>query len=120
MIEQGLSYCEVARELGIRVTLIHNWRKAFEADCTLKAEVDRNSSVEAKLKRLREVNRQLKMERDILISDGLKAPMWNQDIASVVARGVGRQGISCRSSKITYRHVSVTSVLGVSHRRGQN
>ncbi len=34
VIKQGLSYCEVARDLGIRDTLIHNWRKAFEADGT--------------------------------------------------------------------------------------
>ena len=66
VIEHGLSYCEVARDLGIRDTMIHNWRKAFEADGTLQAEVDSNPSVEAELKRLREENRQLKMERDIL------------------------------------------------------
>ena len=39
VIEQGLSYAEVARDLGIRDTLIHNWRRAFEADGTLHAEV---------------------------------------------------------------------------------
>ena len=66
VIEQGLSYSAVARDLGIRDTLIHNWRKAFEADGTLEAEVDQSPSVEAELKRLREENRQLKMERDIL------------------------------------------------------
>ena len=65
VIEQGLSYAEVARDLGIRDTLIHNWRRAFEADGTLQAEVQ-SPSVEAELKRLREENRQLKMERDIL------------------------------------------------------
>jgi transposase len=66
VIEQGLSYREVARGLGIGDTLIHNWRKAFEADGTLQAEVNQSPSVEAELKRLREENRQLKMERDIL------------------------------------------------------
>ena len=66
VIEQGLSYAEVARDLGIGDTLIHNWRKAFEADGTLQAEVAQSPSVEAELKRLREENRQLKMERDIL------------------------------------------------------
>lgn len=66
VLEQGLSYCEVARELGIRDTLIHNWRKAFEADGTLQKEIEDSPSVEAELKRLREENRQLKMERDIL------------------------------------------------------
>ena len=66
VIEQGLSYCEVARDLGIRDTLIHNWRKAFEADGTLQAEVNQSPSVEAELKRLCEANRRLKMERDVL------------------------------------------------------
>ena len=66
-IEQSLSYSEVARDLGIRDTLIHNWRKAFETDGTrLQTEVNQSPSVEAELKRLREENRQLKMERDIL------------------------------------------------------
>ena len=65
VIEQGLSYAEVARDLGIGDTLIHNWPKAFEADGTLQAEVTQSPSVEAELKRLREENRQLKMERDI-------------------------------------------------------
>ena len=66
VIEQGLSYAEVARDLGIGDTLIHNWRKAFKADGTIQAEVTQSPSVEAELKRLREENRQLKMERDIL------------------------------------------------------
>ena len=66
VLEQGLSYVEVARDLGIHDTLIHNWRKAFEADRTLQAGIDQSPSVEAELKRLREENRQLKMERDIL------------------------------------------------------
>lgn len=65
-IEQGLSFAEVARDLGIRDTLIHSWKKADEADGTLAAEVNPSPSVEAELKRLREENRQLKMERDIL------------------------------------------------------
>ena len=66
VIEQGLSYREVARELGIRDTYIHNWRKTFEADGTLQKHIESDNSVEAELKRLREENRQLKMERDIL------------------------------------------------------
>ena len=66
VIGQGLSYREVARDLGIGDTMIHGWRKAFEADGTLQAEIENNPSVESELKRLREENRQLKMERDIL------------------------------------------------------
>jgi transposase-like protein len=66
VMSQGLSYREVARDLGIQDTLIHNWRKAFEADGTLQVEVAKSPSMEAEMKRLREENRQLKMERDIL------------------------------------------------------
>ena len=66
VVELGLSYSAVARDLGIRDNLIHNWKKAFEADGTLKALVEDSPKVEAELKRLREENRQLKMERDIL------------------------------------------------------
>ena len=66
VVLQGMSYCEVARDLGIRDNLIHNWRKAFEADGTLDAQLRVNTSSEAELKRLRNEVRQLKMERDIL------------------------------------------------------
>ena len=66
VIEQGMTYREVARELGIRDTMLHNWRKVFEKDGSLKTDVTNTPSVEAELKRLREENRQLKMERDIL------------------------------------------------------
>ena len=45
---------------------IASWRKAFETDGTLQAEVDDSPTVEAELKRLRKENRQLRMERDIL------------------------------------------------------
>ena len=65
VIEQGQSYAEVARDLGIRDTLIRNWRNAFEEDGTLGTEVANDASVEAELKRLRAENRRLKMERDI-------------------------------------------------------
>jgi transposase len=66
VIQQGLSYAEVARDLAVRDTRIHYWKKAFEADGTLQAEVKGSLSIEQELKRLREENRQLKMERDIL------------------------------------------------------
>jgi transposase len=65
VVEQGLSYSQVARDLGIRDTMLHNWRKAFEADGTL-ADSNDNPSTEAELKRLREEVRQLRMEREIL------------------------------------------------------
>ena len=66
VLEQGLSFREVARELGIRDTYIHNWKNAFEKDGTLDAELDIDVAQAAELKRLREECRRLKMERDIL------------------------------------------------------
>lgn len=52
-IEQRLSYCRVARDLGIRDHLIRNGRKAFEADGTLASEVYHSPGMEAEIKRLR-------------------------------------------------------------------
>ena len=66
VIEQGLSYAAVGRDLGVGANLIRNWKKVFEEDGTLETEVANSSSIEAELKRLREQNRQLIMERDIL------------------------------------------------------
>ena len=67
VVLQGMSYCEVARDLGIRDNLIHNWKKKFESDGTLAELAGGNASAEAaELRRLREEVRQLKMERDIL------------------------------------------------------
>ena len=66
VVLQGMSYREVARDLGIRDNLIHNWRKQFESDGTLAKLTNNNATAEAELKRLRDEVRQLKMERDIL------------------------------------------------------
>jgi transposase len=66
IVEQGLSATEVARDLGIRSNLLHNWKRVFQVDGTLQQETQGSATVDAELKRLREENRQLKMERDIL------------------------------------------------------
>jgi len=65
-VEQGLSAREVAADLEISENLIYNWKKAFQADGTLEKHLGSSTSVEAELKRLREENRQLRMERDLL------------------------------------------------------
>jgi transposase len=61
VVEQGLSYRQVARDLGIRDNLIRNWRKAFENDGTLAAEIQNSPAMETELKRLREEVRQLRI-----------------------------------------------------------
>lgn len=66
VVEQGLSCGEVARDLDIGDNLLNAWRRKFEQDGSLDQFVPGKPSVNAELKRLREENRQLKMERDIL------------------------------------------------------
>lgn len=66
VVEQGLTFASVAKDLNVGANLIRKWKKTFEEDGSLKTEVTGTSSVEAELRRLREQNRQLIMERDIL------------------------------------------------------
>jgi len=64
VVEQGLSVAEAARDLGVNENLLHNWkRKLLEEGVVTAAAAN---SQEEELRRLREENRQLKMERDIL------------------------------------------------------
>jgi transposase len=64
IVEQGQSYAEVAKDLGVGDGLLRNWQKKFEAEGVLSPRPA--GSVEDELKRLREENRRLKMEREIL------------------------------------------------------
>ena len=66
VVEQGLTFREVAKDLGISDSAIRAWKRDFQYDGTLEKQPGQNTSIEAELKRLREENRQLKMERDIL------------------------------------------------------
>ena len=66
VVEQGLTFREVAKDLGISDSAVRAWKRAFQYDGTLEKQHGQNTSIEAELKRLREENRQLKMERDIL------------------------------------------------------
>ena len=66
IIEQGLTFVEAAREMGISDSALRAWKKEFEFNGTLPNQLSQSPSVEAELKRLREENRQLKMERDVL------------------------------------------------------
>ena len=66
VLEQGLTFSEVARDLGIKDSLLHAWKKAFQMDGTLESSLKESPGVNAELMRLREENRQLKIERDIL------------------------------------------------------
>jgi transposase len=62
--DQGYSLAEAARSLGIHTNLIRQWRRKFAQE-TQGTEI-MSESERDELKRLREENRRLRMERDIL------------------------------------------------------
>lgn len=69
VVEQGLTFREVAKDLGISDSAIRAWKREFHFhhyDGTLVNNLNQGDSIEAELKRLREENRQLRMEREIL------------------------------------------------------
>ena len=66
VVVQGLSNAQVARDLALDQKLLRDWRKALQAELGLSTDVVTSSSIEAELKRLRDENRELKIERDIL------------------------------------------------------
>jgi len=65
--EQGYSVAEAARSLGIRETLLRNWKNALQAkgDDAFPGQ-GKLPAVEEELRRLRTENKRLLAERDIL------------------------------------------------------
>ena len=61
--EEGYSYAEAGRNLGVNPNLLSRWKREFE-----RIEIDPGSaaSMQAELKQLRKENKRLKMEREIL------------------------------------------------------
>ena len=61
--EEGYSYAEAGRNLGVNPNLLSRWKLEFEG-----VEVDPGSAaaMQAELKRLRKENKRLKLEREIL------------------------------------------------------
>lgn len=62
--EQGYSNAEAARNLGINENLLRTWRKKYAAG--EPGEPAMSETEVQELHRLREENRRLRMERDIL------------------------------------------------------
>jgi transposase len=60
---EKLTVAEAARRLGVDATTLRKWVKKYRPTPATAAPTP---SVEQELRRLREENRQLKMERDIL------------------------------------------------------
>jgi len=60
--EQGVPISQAARDLDVNENLLRSWRRKFSED----AEETLNESEQKELARLREENRRLRMEREIL------------------------------------------------------
>ena len=61
--EQGYSYAEAGRNLGINPNLLGKWQRLIEGD---GVESSNRLTVQAELKHLRKENKRLKLEREIL------------------------------------------------------
>ncbi len=61
--EQGYSYAEAGRNLGVNPNQLSRWKREIEED---SRDPGSTTSVQAELKRLRKENKQLKLEREIL------------------------------------------------------
>ena len=61
--EEGYSYAEAGRNMGVNPNLLSRWKREFEG-----GEIDPGSAaaMQAELKRLRKENKRLKLEREIL------------------------------------------------------
>ena len=67
VIEQGYNHSEAARNLGIDRGMLGRWVKEIQGDeCEAFRGNGKLTTEEEELRRLREENRRLKMERDIL------------------------------------------------------
>ncbi|GEN29762.1 transposase [Halovibrio variabilis] len=67
VLEQGYSRAEAARSLGINANMIGRWIKEQATDDGQAFRGNGNlTSEQAEIRRLREENRRLKMEKDIL------------------------------------------------------
>lgn len=61
--EQGYSYAEAGRNLGVNPNQLSRWKREIEED---KGDPGSAASLQAELKRLRKENKRLKLEREIL------------------------------------------------------
>lgn len=63
--QQGYSVSQAAKSLGVDPATLRGWLKRFAPD-PAQAAPESPAAVQAELRRLREENRRLTMERDIL------------------------------------------------------
>ena len=62
--EQGYTVAEAAKSLGVEPTSIRDWLKKFSPE--VGGGTNQESAMRAELRRLREENKRLQMEREIL------------------------------------------------------
>jgi transposase len=61
--EQGYSYAEAGRNLGVNPNQLSRWKREIEED---NGDPSSAASLQSELKRLRKENKRLKLEREIL------------------------------------------------------
>ncbi len=64
--EQGYTFAEAGRNLGVNPNLISKWKKEIKGVSGSELTAANTVSIQAELKRLRKENKQLRMEREIL------------------------------------------------------
>ncbi len=64
--EQGYTFAEAGRNLGVHPNLISKWKKEIEGVPGSELSPASVVSIQSELKRLRKENKQLRMEREIL------------------------------------------------------
>jgi len=63
---QGYTVAEAARSLGVHANVLRKWKQKLEAETSAGKNGSLNSEEREELRHLREENRRLRMEREIL------------------------------------------------------
>ena len=66
MTEQGYSIAEAARNLGINANMLGRWKRELASDPEAFRGNGRLTEEQEEVRRLRQENKRLRMERDIL------------------------------------------------------
>jgi len=66
IIQQGYSYAEAGRNLGVNPNLLSKWKRGIEVSSSNDLLPGKAVAIQSELKRLRKENKRLRMEREIL------------------------------------------------------
>ena len=66
IIQQGYSYAEAGRNLGVNPNLLSKWKRGIEGSSSNDLLPGNAVAIQSELKRLRKENKRLRMEREIL------------------------------------------------------